>query len=239
VLVSDITPTRAKSNPNNTMKGILFNSLTYILISMLPITVTAQNVYFGISGSIDYNSYRNIDKVGPSSYKGKINYCGGVVIQYNLNEKVSLKTKLIYATKNFQETIDLTMLIPIDPNDPVLTQEDEATIDYFNKFIEIPIELNYKLNKSKTFDLISSLGLVNSFQIDHDYKASESISVNNPKSYNDYLLGLKTGLGFLFRTNDVGIYFEPRIGVYLNTVHSSFPEKNPIQFGLEIQVLKI
>ncbi|MBN8650362.1 MAG: hypothetical protein J0L67_02990 [Cytophagales bacterium] len=94
-----------------------------------------------------------------------------------------------------------------------------------------------KLNNSNKIDIVSTLGVLNSFQIGHKYK--NSLASDDSKVYENYLLGLKTGLGFLFKLDNIGIYIEPQAGFYLNQVHTRFPEKNPIHFGLEIQVLKI
>jgi len=195
----------------------------------------AQTIYFGIGGAVDYNSYTRIDNFGIVDYKGAMGYRGGFAFRYKLNSKVSFKSNLNYASKRYREVIDFT-LVPIDPNDPAYDQDKIESI-YITRFIEVPLDVMLKLNKKDKFDIVSTFGVVNSFQIGSKY--INSLVTSESKVYGNYLLGLKTGLGFLFRLDNVGIYIESQVGLYLNQVHTRFPERNPIHFGLEFQVLKI
>jgi hypothetical protein len=205
---------------------------TCLILSVLTQSVHAQTTYFGLGGAIDYNSYTGIDDFGIVDYKGSAGYRAGFVIQYNLNSKVSFKGKLNYATKSFKEVIDFSKI----PNDPLIG-ESKVESQYINRFIELPLDVTFKLNKNERLDIVSTFGVINSFQIGREYK--NSIASNDSKVYHDYLFGLKTGLGFLFKLDGIGIYLEPQVGFYLNQVHTRFPDRNPLHFGLEVQVLKI
>lgn len=112
----------------------------------------------------------------------------------------------------------MTSITPIDPNDPVLEQEDKIESSYTTRFIELPFDVMLKLNKNDKFDFVSTLGVVNLFQIGSKY--NNSLATSESKVYENYLLGLKSGLGFLFRLDKIGIYIEPQVGFYVNQVHT-------------------
>lgn len=207
-----------------------------VLLGTATPTLYAQSFYFGMGGAIDYNSYTGIDNLGIVDYKGSLGYRAGFALHYKLNSKLSLKSNLNYSVKRYKEIADLT-LIPIDPNDPVFGLEDKIESSYTTRFLELPFDVMLKLNKNNKFDIVSTLGVVNAFQIGSKY--NNSLANSESKVYENYLLGLKTGLGFMFRLANIGIYIEPQVGLYLNQVHTRYPERNPIHFGLEFQVLKI
>jgi hypothetical protein len=188
-----------------------------------------------MGGAIDYNSYIGIDNFGIVDYKGDLGYRAGFAFQYKLNSKISFKSNLNYAGKRYREVIDFTLL-PIDPNDPVYDQ-DKIENKYSTRFIELPLDVMFKLNKSEKFDLVATIGATNAFQISRKYNSS--LANEGAKVYRDYLLGLKAGLGFLFKLDGIGIYIEPQAGFYLNRVHTQFLERNPIHFGLEFQLLRM
>ncbi len=214
--------------------------LTFILIAFFT-TLKAQNnnLIIGISSSLDFNSYAFVEDFGPIVYEGKLNYSAGIVLKYSLNGRFSISTKALFSTKNFQEIIDFGHYSPIDPNDPLLIRDAELAINYLNKFLDIPFELNYRLNRERKLGIYLSLGLVNSIQIDSDKKANFDTPISESKRYNDYLLSAKLGLGLFINLSKLGIFIEPQTRFYLNEVHNEFPNENPIHFGIEIQVLKI
>jgi hypothetical protein len=210
---------------------------TWLLLSLTTPTLYAQTIYFGMGGAIDYNSYIGIDNFGIVDYKGNTGYRAGFVLQFKLNPKLSFRSNLNYSIKRFREVADLTLL-PTDPNtDPVLGQEAKLESSYTTRFIELPLDVMFKLNKSEKFDLVATIGATNAFQIGRKYKSS--LASEEAKVYRAYLLGLKAGLGFLFKLDGVGIYIEPQAGLYLNQVHTRYPERNPIHFGLEFQLLRM
>jgi hypothetical protein len=213
--------------------------LVFVQPIVTPKEIQAQTFYFGLNTSIDYNSYGRITNIGPTDYKGKTNFSSGLVIQYNLNAKISLKTKVNYSSKNFQEVTDLNYFVPLDPNDPLINGGSEVKVDHINRYIDVPIEINYKLNKNKAFDVVSIVGFVNSFQFDSDHRTNSKLLEVRENRYNTYLFSVKTGMGFLYKLNRFGIYMEPQIRFYMNSVHTDVPSKNPIHLGFEFSILKI
>lgn len=204
--------------------------------SLVSLKAQNSNLIFGISSSIDFNSYAFVDDSGPVDYQLKFNYSAGFVLKYAINDRLTATTKALYATKNFEESIDLNSYQTIHPSDLSLLSGN-FIIAYKNTYVDIPFELNYRLNPEYKTGMIVCFGVVNSFLIDYSTKMENSFLIEPLKKYNDYLLGVKLGFGLLFDIGQLGLQIEPQIKYYLTEVHNSYPDSNPIHFGIELQIL--
>ncbi|MBX2841933.1 MAG: PorT family protein [Flammeovirgaceae bacterium] len=192
--------------------------------------------------SLDSNSYFLVKELSDAvNHQGKLNYSAGVIIYYDLNDRFTLKSKLLYSTKNFAITYDFQKLR--DETFDGISVVKKATYQYFNSYIDIPLEIGYKLSENKHPGYVT-LGFTNSFLVGYDTKGYFfDPTPEKVKSYNDYLLSIKSGYGKLFKTKSLGIYLEPQFRIYLNRVmkfnKNNSPKQNPMHFGIELQLLKL
>jgi hypothetical protein len=211
-----------------------------VIFCLGSIVLNAQDnrLAFGVSASLDRNSYFAVKDVGPVDFKGRNNYSVGIIFRYSVTERITLSTKALYSTKNFKTELH-DYYAPIQGGDPVII--DDPELDYSNSFIDLPIEFNYKLNKGNKVEIFGVAGFVNSFQVAHKNEHVDIAELDNQdaKTYQDYLLSTKFGTGFLFKSKKIGIYLEPQVRFYITKVHQGWPEERPIHFGLELQILKI
>jgi hypothetical protein len=199
-----------------------------------------RKLSLGIGSSIDFNSYTFVDDRGAGEFKGQVSLSGGLLVRYTLNAKLWVGTKLFYSSKSYKEIIDLTKYKTTDPNDPILSTPSKIKISYSNKFLELPLEIGYKLYNGKV-EVFSTVGLINSFRIGYNGKISSDALNSNLDwgRYNGYLLSGKLGIGFLMKLKDgFGFYIEPQARIYINKVHTSL-DQNPFQLGIELQLLKL
>ena len=114
-------------------------ALLFILFYSSQIAAQNRKFNLGLSSSIDYNSYMLVDDFGLFDLRGKINYSGGVVIKYNLNERIAIASRILYSTKNFKSEFDYSKFRVIVPNDPLLPEGD-TRIEFINHYLDIPLE---------------------------------------------------------------------------------------------------
>ncbi|MFM7858944.1 MAG: outer membrane beta-barrel protein, partial [Flammeovirgaceae bacterium] len=115
---------------------------------------------------------------------------------------------------------------------------NDLTNQYTNNFVEIPFEMGYLLNDKSRMKIYGTFGLANSFFVSNSYKSSSTLFQANPNDkYNSYSLGAKVGFGVQFNLGKVGIFIEPQTRVYLTKVQTGMT--NPVQFSLDVQVLKL
>src|SRR5690606_30829656 len=104
---------------------------------------------FGIIGSPDFYNYQfNQNEVTDIKYNSMINYSAGVSAQYNLNEKITTKTGILYSKKDF--SADFSWQLFDDVPDPAINDESTMKLGY----LEIPVLFSYKLisfNKMSLF----------------------------------------------------------------------------------------
>jgi hypothetical protein len=211
-----------------------------VLLILIETSLFAQNkkFLFGIGSSLDFNSYGLVKDLGPVSYAGKFGYSAGFTFRYIVNDKCWISSKLFYSTKKHEEIIDFTSYRSTDPFDQLLNKPTEVITKYSNSFIEIPIDFGYKLN-SKKIELYSVFGLVNSIRTTYSGEGELLLFSNGDEGkYANYLVSAKLGLGLLFKMKGLGLYIEPQTRIYLNKVNPN-DDQNPIQFGLELQLLKL
>lgn len=184
--------------------------------------------------SLDFNSYVFVKDFGYFDSRGKLNYSGGVVLKYTLNERISFDAKFLYSTKNFKNKFDFERFRIIQPNDP-LVPDRGFEINYSNSYLDVPIDVLYTVNDNDNISAYAIIGLVNSFIIS---QSNDSQSIfQSDDVYNDYLISSKLGFGLLMKREHIGICLEPQLRIYLNKVHRSFPDSNPVHFGLEVKFL--
>jgi hypothetical protein len=217
------------------------NKKTWIAISLClwQLSVYGQNKRWtlGASTSLDLNSHMFSDNFGALVYSGKLGYSLGFVAKYKVSDKVWARMRLLYSSKNRAESFDLNVYRMVNPFDPLIISSNEIT--YTNNVIELPIEAGYKIGGNGKMKLYGVIGLTNTMRINNSYSSSNTfpLSPNTRSKYYPYILGTKAGIGFLFSLGKVGMYIEPQTRFYITTVDDQSP--NPVQFSLDVQVLKL
>lgn len=206
----------------------------YLFFIVLSLTSFGQEqndkkFVFGLGSSLDLSSYGLVDDRGPFTYRGDLGFSGGLIGRYSLNSKLWVGSKIYYSVKSYQEVLDYKKFAALNPNDPIYVGANEAYSKYGNSFLEIPAEAGYLVKDGNT-RFYSTFALVNSFQLSNSDRYG---------SYNSYLLSAKLGFGFLFPLNKLGIYIEPQTRFFLNNVQGQDRKMNPIQFSIELQLLKL
>ena len=191
---------------------------------------------YGLDVSFEYNSYMFVEDGFSVNYRGKPGYSGGLVIGYRVSEKIILTSGVQYSAKNFKEEIKI---LAVHPDDPFLSGEVAPTIHFSSKYVEVPVGINYRFNTNNSSGLMASLAFVNAWQVGNSRKIEPGGGIYLGGSlYNDYLAGLRLGVGFLWQTGHMGIHVEPNTKFYLNKVHRAGPEDNTVNFGLSVRLLK-
>ncbi|MBX2965814.1 MAG: outer membrane beta-barrel protein [Cyclobacteriaceae bacterium] len=218
----------------------------FTILFLIALSVTAQDkkIRFGVSSSFDYNFYGTVTDYPWADYQGKVNFSAGFVFKYQLNERLFFLTKALYSTKNYKLKENENSLfyvppgsstpVPVDPGPPM----DNPNPVFRNSFVDIPLEIGWSLFNKKNFGIAGVFGFVNSFQVAHK---NESFYIDSPveeKTYNNYLLSTKMGVGFMFKTDKIGFHIEPQARLYVTNVHPKMDE-NPIHLGIEMQILKL
>lgn len=213
--------------------------LTLLLLGFSS-SLLAQNkkISIGLSASVDFNTYIGVGNRWAAEYAPRLNYSAGPVIKYYINERLSVNSGVLFSTKNIKERIDLDAFAALDPFDQVLRRPTDSDNLLLHSYLDIPVSLNYRIRDRDKIEMIVSLGLVNSFQISNKKKSDEDLSIQIAE-YNKYLLSSKIGWGLLMKRESFNLYIEPQARFYLSSVHARFPNKNPIHFGIEFQLIKI
>src|SRR6187551_1520516 len=141
------------------------------LLGCLTCTGQTKRTMFGLSSSLDFNSYSSVHNGLDEllTFKGVVSYSAGVILRHELTDKIVVKSGLYYSGKSFYETIHPYN----DPDDPLIISEDFKII-HASKFIDLPMDFQLHLKPERKVGVYPLVGLVNSFRIGYKLKDKDS-----------------------------------------------------------------
>ena len=148
----------------------------------------------------------------------------GVTIQYNISEKLSIKTGLNYSTFNYKVITSY-----FDPKYGFGGHEDSLSFRNWN----IPIMLKYSLFSEGNFKITPSLGYVISFLKGNRssfYVFSYSLDSNKDYKLTMHSTQFNLGLEYLIK-DKILITLEPYINWNFTEIDAILYKKNTISFG--------
>ncbi len=103
---------------------------------------------------------QSIVDMDDSVYNDKNGFSTGFTIEYDLNDKISLKSALLTSFYNYN-TIPIE-LYPEDPSDPIMMGR-YVSYSGSDHFIDLPLILKYKFHEIKRFSFFVGAGFINKF----------------------------------------------------------------------------
>ncbi|MFK7945979.1 MAG: outer membrane beta-barrel protein [Saprospiraceae bacterium] len=172
----------------------------YAQISVIP--------HFGVTGSYYHLSAegdisKEILKASKSNYSTKLGYFIGVDAVFGINEKIGLKTGLL-----FQDMGDRTPLTDIELPGATFDQY-ESTTHY--QYLQIPIGIQYTLKTQDKWNFFLDIGgsvmtYMNGFQRSTTYLGSEIVEKEKSELPNDFIrqlnFGARAGFGMNYAISD-------------------------------------
>ena len=145
----------------------------------------------------------------------------GVQINYKFNDKIGLRSGILYSRKGYKLTIKSSNL-----SAPFALLKSEFSFNY----LDVPLSIYYQVIKSNRYTLSPSLGIMNNIYIGQ----SNISEMRNGKihSSNSYLLGARLGLINNFNLgSNIFISFEPYLMFNFYNVNNTGIKKPEIPFG--------
>lgn len=212
------------------MKKILFIALIVALTTCV-VSAQSKRIFFGLGSSFDWNSFVFANE---DNLKGKPGLSAGPFVRVEISERVSTDFGVCYSLKSYAYTIHYVYYG--DVGDPLVNQTDPV-LSYNFSYLDLPIDLNYKLKNGKVSNFYVSAGVINSLLLANTRKVDGS-KISSSPDYDKYLLSIKTAFGYQFRTKAVSISIEPQVRYYITNSNVFYVNK-PVHIGLEISVLKL
>ena len=197
-----------------------------------------KGLSFGMGGSLEIrlnNSYKNHQEIGyyypidifPNQQLSDFFKSGfGVQINYQFNDKVGLRSEILYSRKGYKLTIKASDLS--DPLNPSKSQ-------YIFNYLDVPLSIYYQVIKSNRYTLSPSLGIMNSIYI----RQSNISEMRNGKILrrNLYLPGARLGLINNFNlSSNIFISFEPYLMCNFYSLKNTGIKKPEIPFGGHLSI---
>lgn len=197
----------------------------------LSIGVVGSPVYY----FCDFSEFSGVNH----KYESELNFSAGISLEYQFLPQHSLKSGLLYSTKNYHIDYDWT---PISPNDPSIPQKTIMKITY----LDVPLQITKYFWQREGLVFFSSSGFVVSFlnQIREVSEMGDGSYVNSNYTKNvfpqtisktlvafDVDFGLKSKLG-----NDFYLTFAPYVRCGLNRISDQAMENNPTYVGANLGV---
>lgn len=160
----------------------------------------------------------------------RLGFALGSFLRTKASDKISFDLGLSYVVRSYKIDVDD---ISQDPDDPLPVGEGNIIFKYSS--LDVPVEINYKMNRKENFDCYLSGGLVNSFGL--VWKAEPSWEATNLDGSLEgyYQLTVRSGLGFMFKTTEVNFGVEPQVGYTF--LQEKWSDSKPMYFGLEFFIL--
>lgn len=215
-----------------------------IIIGILPIIISNGQIKkfsIGINGSSDFYNYQfNQNEVTNIDYNSLINFSSGISVHYNLNEKFTTKTGLLYSKKDFIANFNWQLYD--DVPDPAFNKESEMILRY----LDIPLLITYKFVNRNKISLFASTGLGTSFLInekeisimqDGTEKETDFWKSLYRTEFNPILFNIDFGIGLNYNINEiVFLSIEPYYRYGLNKFSDEILKSNPMSYGLKLGV---
>jgi hypothetical protein len=210
------------------------------VLACLVASAQEKKTLFGITSSVDLNSYALIDDFDGTwlKYKGRLSYSVGFLIRQEISERFFVKAGLLYSNKAFSEILDMEKYAAIHQGDPLVYGKEDIKIIHSNRFIDLPVDFQFHRRGRET-SVYPILGVVNSFRIGYSNKGNALNDHYEGFRYNDYLLAMKMGLGVQIRGEKMMLMVEPQVRFYLNKVHETWIDKNPVYAGVEVSLFRL
>jgi len=215
--------------------------LTVVLFAALVTVSHAQSkkIQLGFAAAININPYldKSNELMSPTAAPG---YSVGLVARKYFSDNLSFDveahfTKIVYrGVVTFDELNGYYNRI--HPDDPLLEPVDfDGSYAYSNSYIEVPLEINFRVDDRAEVDWIASAGIVNSFGVSakSQWPGNES---KVTEDYNAYLTNIKVGFGVLVDKPKVSIGVEPQLR-YALLQDFEFAESKALYIGLETFIL--
>ena len=119
-----------------------------------------KKISLGLISSIEYNEYdfKETDFHPNYDYKSNTGYSIGLGLDYQIQEKIFVKSGLTYSILGYQ--LKYNYLVR-DPGDPLIPRKSELTVSY----ISIPLMIGYQVMNFGNLRFNPSFGLNFGFQI--------------------------------------------------------------------------
>lgn len=218
---------------------LLCNMKRISILIVLLVTTTlvsigqVKSTFIGLIGSIEYNKY-DFKKTMLNSnfdYNSNIGYSTGVGLKFQLQEKIFIKTGLLYATQGYQLKYNYVVL---DTNDPAIPSQTKLKLLY----LHVPIMFGYQCLNFGNFKFTPSGGLIIGYQInetenttydDGSIRKSDFLNQN----LNKLQVRFEVALGFEYLIGDkFKIEIGPFIGKGLNKLDDELMKSCQIAYGL-------
>ena len=196
-------------------------------LMIIGMQLKAQNSKFslGVMSSLDFYNPKYDDTAKVFTIQKTQAYRYGINIQYNFNEKLSIRSGLNYSIAKIK-------IVHLQKTNSIygdLIQNDSITLFNWN----IPIIVRYTMFTDGNFKIIPSLGYVISFMKGTKINDLKFPSYINPDTeYKSILHSAQFNLGFEYLIkNKITISFEPYINWNLSEIDSHLFKKNSICLG--------
>ncbi|MCK4661614.1 MAG: PorT family protein [Bacteroidales bacterium] len=204
--------------------GIVFTS---ILVSG-----QENKISTGLASSVDYYNMFDFKSIVGFNHKYETNsaYSIGLRFQYNINEKLSLRSGLLYSEKGYKKNYNYIFM---DAGDPLIPKESNLKISYLN----VPLIIGYYLINKGNIKFSSSTGIISEFLISNtEISVFEDNSERNSEFLNQNLNGIllsaqvNVGLEYHMGKN---LFFtiEPYVRYGINKIDDVIMNSNPISYG--------
>lgn len=163
--------------------------ITFLVLTFLPFSSTAQNLPFGLKGGLNLSSLSVEDANDSNLLPG---FYGGVWTKIVLSENFGIQPELLYSSQGVKATYDEEFL-----GIPVADGETKLRLNYIN----LPVYLNYKLSEDFRFFLGPYLGFLLNARMETDADILDFLSYENSdevdiKEFSSIDAGISGGLGF-------------------------------------------
>lgn len=213
------------------MKAIGLASII-CLVCLVPCKAQWDKLDIGFVSSLNLCPYTSNEE--GFVFHPRLGFSVGSFLRTNLSDKISLDLGLSYLVKSYRLDLDYSDF-PQNPDDPILVEDGKVIIQY--TFLDIPVEINCKMNQNENFDFYLSAGLVNSIGLFSKAKFTADYPDDQRSLDGAYQLRAKGGLGFLFRTTNVSFGTEPQLGYTFLQGEKWSDDSKPLYFGLEFFIL--
>lgn len=212
------------------MKKISLLSVLLLLTTLVNGQVNKLSI--GIKGSPDFYNYQFKDDIWGfgKEDKTKINYSLGPSVNYNISEKFSIMTGLLYATKGYILNYHFNLF---DPNDPAFPNKSNINVSY----LDIPLLISYDFIDQDKLSIFASTGVVSSFLIkEKEISTMGNGSVKETKysrpPFNKLLFAIDLGLGLKYNLSEkLFISIVPYWRYGLNKLNDKILESNQTSTG--------
>jgi len=204
-------------------------SLGVILSLLLSVSGYAQwkKLDIGVLSGTNLCPYVPSDLDVADVFPARLGFSLGSFVRIPLSQRTSLDFGLNYTVKSYRFEFVYTPTGNEDPLPPRMAKVIEN-----HSALELPMEINYKMNRNDHYDFYVSGGLVNSFGLSTKIKDSD---LGNYKHSLDgfYELRAKSGVGFLYKFESTGLAIEPQLGYTFLNGNGWSRNWATLYFGLE------